>query len=133
MSFSFNCVIIFIGSRPLYFWPQNLPIFQPNRSNFNFGIFNLKTFFRQIFQTSSYSFFLVPEINFLKFLMGRGKITLLLSAHFPCLFIAIKRKRHSLHYTFNGNFIKITYNSTFWNATPMETTALTYNVRGEPK
>ncbi len=44
---------------------------------------------------------------------GRGNITLLLSAHFRCLFIAIKRKRRSLHYMFNGNFIKITYNSTF--------------------
>ncbi len=62
--------------------------------------------------------------------MGQGKITLLLSARFHCLFIAIKRKRHSLHYAFNGNFIKIMYNSTFRNATPTETTALMYNIRG---
>ncbi len=71
--------------------------------------------------------------NKLKLLFwGRGKITLLLSAHFRCLFIAIKRKRRSLHYMFNGNFIKIKYNSTFQNAMSTETTALTYNVRGEP-
>jgi hypothetical protein len=46
----------------------------------------------------------------------RGKITLLLSAHFCCLFIAIKRKRHSLHYTFNGSFIKLMYNNAYRNS-----------------
>ena len=47
---------------------------------------------------------------------GRGKITLLLSARFHCLFIAIKRKRRSLHYMFNGNFIKLKYNNAYRNS-----------------
>jgi hypothetical protein len=50
------------------------------------------------------------------FLKGRGKITLLLSARFCCLFIAIKWKHRSLHYTFNGTFIKITYNNAYRNS-----------------
>jgi hypothetical protein len=50
------------------------------------------------------------------FCKDRGKITLLLSARFRCLFIAIKWKRHSLHYTFNGNFIKLTYNNAYCNS-----------------
>jgi hypothetical protein len=47
---------------------------------------------------------------------GVGKITLLLSARFRSIFIAIKRKHLSLHYTFNGNFIKIMYNRAYHNS-----------------
>jgi hypothetical protein len=48
--------------------------------------------------------------------MDRGEITLLLSARFRCLFIAIKWKCRSLHYTFNRNFIKLTYNNAYRNS-----------------
>jgi hypothetical protein len=63
---------------------------------------------------------LVLSFDFLYFrdysFKDRGKITLLLSARFRCLFIAIKRKRLLLHYTFNGNLIKLRYNYRHSNA-----------------